>query len=629
MRRHPVYESWGLDLTAALPQRTHLYHMWPLGTGSMLVESVTGYIARLAEAHDVSAAMLLNRELLPRMASVPGGRKAPKNATFLYQSHVMNGAGDYAQNCVQVLESLTGAANLRAMTLLRLSGVLSVQHCLRTRRAWCSCCFEDWRSMGRPIYEPLLWAIEPVSCCSAHRCKLSVQCPHCGQSLYTLSARSRPGYCCRCQQWLGQRRAPETPAESAFAQSVGELLTASAEVGSFSNTLFKTNLKRCIDSMTDGNVNRFCIATGMSYDSGVHWLTENGRIRLELLIGVCSQLRLSPLRFLSESLADKDFEYGHDLIRRNTSHMKKRRAQAPLDEQLESALCAEPPIPLHEVAAQLGYSSAVSLRRRNPDICDRISDRYKKATVNTPVQPLTDIPSNSRIRRAICTALRRKPRVRLTIVAQNLGFKSVVSLYKRFPDLCRAFAVANNQEKAERLAPLQAAMKAALTETPPPTVSEMAARLGCTVAVLEYHFPELRAALLKRQPQRKRILDQRVIALMRQASMEETPPSISVVAARAAKSVHCLRMIDTDLVKTITRRHREQKAVDAEQRRVLFHNQIASAIVDLRLRGITASRKRVVAAIPHPAMRDSHIVDQEIAAHLPQREVQPADAGRL
>jgi hypothetical protein len=33
--------------------------------------------------------------------------------------------------------------------------------------------------MENPIYEPLLWAIEPVSCCLAHRCELSVQCPHC------------------------------------------------------------------------------------------------------------------------------------------------------------------------------------------------------------------------------------------------------------------------------------------------------------------------------------------------------------------------------------------------------------------------------------------------------------------
>jgi hypothetical protein len=54
----------------------------PLGTGPGLVESLTGYVARLAEAHDVSAAILLNRELLPRMARISAGRRAPKNLTF-------------------------------------------------------------------------------------------------------------------------------------------------------------------------------------------------------------------------------------------------------------------------------------------------------------------------------------------------------------------------------------------------------------------------------------------------------------------------------------------------------------------------------------------------------------------
>ena len=239
----------------------------------MLVESMTGYIARLAEAHDVSPAMLLNRELLPRMASLSGLQDIPKNLTFLYQSHVLNGAGEHAQNCVQVLEHLTGAENLRALTLLALNGVLSTQHCLRTRRAWCPRCFEDWRVIGRPAYEPLLWAIEPVASCPTHQCALSVKCPHCGRALYTLSARSRPGLLLPLSAMARPGTAPvresiDTPPGLAFAQGVVELLAAGTGIDSFSSVLFKTNLRSCIGSLTDGNVKRFCTATGMTYDSG-------------------------------------------------------------------------------------------------------------------------------------------------------------------------------------------------------------------------------------------------------------------------------------------------------------------------------------------------------------------------
>ena len=157
----------GPDSDKILPERTHLYHLQPLGIGSIFVESLTGYIARLAEAHDISPAMLLNRELLPRMraTSNSGLRKAavPMDSTFLYDSHVLNGAGEPQPNCVQVLENLTGTENLRAMTLLRLGEVLSAQHLLRAQQAWCPACLEEWRCSGSPIYEPLLWAIACVS----------------------------------------------------------------------------------------------------------------------------------------------------------------------------------------------------------------------------------------------------------------------------------------------------------------------------------------------------------------------------------------------------------------------------------------------------------------------------------
>ena len=628
MRRHPVYESWNLGSSAALPQRTYLYHMRPLGIGSMLVESMTGYIARLAEAHDVSPAMLLNRELLPRMASLSGLQDIPKNLTFLYQSHVLNGASEHAQNCVQVLEHLTDVKNLRALTLLALNGVLSTQHCLRTRRAWCRSCFEDWRVIGRPAYEPLLWAIESVASCPTHQCALSVKCPHCGRALYTLSARSRPGFCWRCQQWLGQHTAPvresiDTPPRLAFAQGVVELLAAGTGIESFSSVLFKTNLRSCIGSLTDGNVKRFCTATGMTYDSATHWLSVNGRIRLDLLIDLCTQLDLSPLRFLTEPLAEKDFEHGRGLIHRKTSHIKTMRARVRLDEQLAGALNAEPPVSMHAVAAQLAYSSAASLRRRNPDICDQISDRYRRATIRTQAAPLTAVPSNGVIKRALRRALAHTPRVPLKTVARNLGFKNVVALYNRFPQLCRAFAVANREEREQRLAPMRAAIEASLTEWPPPTVRDLTSRFGCTEAALKYRFPDLYSAALTRLPERKQFFDEQTIVLMQRASKEEPAPPVRTVAARTGRSAHCLRVLHADLFKTIKTRHHARRKVDAANLRTAFRTEIASAIGDLLQRGIKPSRHRVFAAILHPSMRNSHIVDQQIIASLREKEASP------
>jgi AraC-like DNA-binding protein len=633
MYRPLVYESWD-DSDKILPERTHLYHLQPLGIGSIFVESLTGYIARLAEAHDISPAMLLNRELLPRMraTSNSGLRKAavPMDSTFLYDSHVLNGAGEHPPNCVQVLENLTGTENLRAMTLLRLGEVLSAQHLLRAQQAWCPACLEEWRCSGSPIYEPLLWAIACVSYCPAHRCALSARCPHCGQTLHTLSARSRPGYCCRCQQWLGQQCALDWTSSAAqasllVAHNIGHLLAACAETA-FSGDLFKTNLRRCIGSLTDGNINRFCAASGMTYDSAAHWLSANGRIRLELLLSVCTRLELSPLRFLTEPLVDTDFEPARDVIRRNTAHIRTRRAQIRINEHLTRALREEPPISLREVASQLGYSLTRSLRRRNPDVCNQISDRHRKATIRTPAPPLlATVPSNETIRRALRRALAQSPRVPVKTVARNLGFRNVVSLYNRFPDLCRAFAAANKTEKAERLAPMRAAVESALTEHPPPTACELATRLGCTDSVLKYRFPELRAALLKRLPERKRFMDEQLVNAIQRASIEEPAPSIEAVAQRVGKSEERLRTTHRDLWKLIKSRHRAQQQLEAASRRATFRAEIACAVVELRQRGITPSRLKVFASIPNPSMRSTSIIDQQIAATLREMEGSPAN----
>ena len=44
-----TYESWDLK-KLVIPSRSRLYQLEPIGIGTPLVESLTGYISRLAEA---------------------------------------------------------------------------------------------------------------------------------------------------------------------------------------------------------------------------------------------------------------------------------------------------------------------------------------------------------------------------------------------------------------------------------------------------------------------------------------------------------------------------------------------------------------------------------------------------
>lgn len=157
-----TYESWNCDVAVPIPKRSYLYHLRPIGVGATHVESLTGYIARLAEAHNVPAGVLLTRELLPhiRQQSHSAKQRPPApNYTFIYDAHMLNGLSNCPRNWVRALETLTGQTSLHVLTMLSWGQVISHLHLIRRRRAWCPYCFDCWRNANLPVYEPLIWAI--------------------------------------------------------------------------------------------------------------------------------------------------------------------------------------------------------------------------------------------------------------------------------------------------------------------------------------------------------------------------------------------------------------------------------------------------------------------------------------
>jgi hypothetical protein len=58
----PVFEAWDLAVEP-VAARSRFYALPPIGLGTPFVESLTGYVVRLAEAHAVSASSLVGKEL--------------------------------------------------------------------------------------------------------------------------------------------------------------------------------------------------------------------------------------------------------------------------------------------------------------------------------------------------------------------------------------------------------------------------------------------------------------------------------------------------------------------------------------------------------------------------------------
>src|SRR3989441_643143 len=116
---NPLYERWQLTLPS-IPAPSALYALVPLGVGTPLVESMTSYIARLAEAHCVFPGVLMRKVIAPFAENSLGDKRG---AAALHirdgkSTGAFNSTQQTASNAVRVLESLTRRGGLRVLTML-------------------------------------------------------------------------------------------------------------------------------------------------------------------------------------------------------------------------------------------------------------------------------------------------------------------------------------------------------------------------------------------------------------------------------------------------------------------------------------------------------------------------------
>ena len=204
------FEVWA-PAREAPPRRSRLYSLEPIGIGTPEVESLSSYLNRLAQAHCVTVSALIAHELVPHLGTpapararraAPPSRGGPRGLGQPLAQRIY-GLGRTAATWVDGLEVLTGRRDLRFLTLLAWRDVLPDRHLFSPLLRWCPACFDAWMTTGHPLYDPLLWKLNPITTCVRHQRRLRSRCRACQQRLTTFSGRSRPGYCSRCGAWLG------------------------------------------------------------------------------------------------------------------------------------------------------------------------------------------------------------------------------------------------------------------------------------------------------------------------------------------------------------------------------------------------------------------------------------------
>ncbi|PYV37001.1 MAG: hypothetical protein DMG06_29225, partial [Acidobacteria bacterium] len=204
-----VYESWSLTPPIPAPP-SRLYSLAPVNLGTADSESLTSYIARLAQAHHVTVAALFGLEIAPLVdrnyfnnKTRGSGILRVLGSPFHDLARAMNGIGRTATDLTRAVEALTLRSDIRLLTMKPWANVFAQCRLLRLTHAACFSCYEEWRIQGKVISDPLLWALEVVRVCPKHDRPLSLHCPFCHRTLLQLASHSRPGHCSQCGEWLG------------------------------------------------------------------------------------------------------------------------------------------------------------------------------------------------------------------------------------------------------------------------------------------------------------------------------------------------------------------------------------------------------------------------------------------
>ncbi len=96
------FEEWTLDDHAPFPTRSELYHMRPAGLGTSFIESLTSYIARLADSHCLTTRSLVVQKFLPSLGSsyLSGQRGHDSITAFWKDTPTLNGANIWGEQKV-------------------------------------------------------------------------------------------------------------------------------------------------------------------------------------------------------------------------------------------------------------------------------------------------------------------------------------------------------------------------------------------------------------------------------------------------------------------------------------------------------------------------------------------------
>lgn len=363
-------------------QRSQLYNLHPIGVEGAYIESLTSYLIRLSEAHQVYPSSLISDVIAPILnkefliySTARGGNR------FYDGAKTMNGFGSNALDMVGALEKLTKVQQLDILTLASIKEVIPLRYLLKNHLSWCPACYEEKLNTGNTIYNPLLWSLEMVNICSKHKCKLEIECFLCYKRIPVLHRKSQNGYCPYCNEWLGRKTDSSKHLdgnnfEYKITLMAEQIIKHKGKIGFLSDKQqLIRNLNYLVDIYTERNMQEF--AKKLSIAKTTLWDWCNGKVLPPLfrVLEICCLFDVSPVSFYIEDISvnKETVVFNAECHIRET---KKREKKFDYDVALsilqQYAHHSESNISMNVLAKQLGYSKR-TLYKHFPNLCKVIS----------------------------------------------------------------------------------------------------------------------------------------------------------------------------------------------------------------------------------------------------------------
>ncbi|MBG9692621.1 hypothetical protein ABD91_17685 [Lysinibacillus sphaericus] len=376
------------EIDEFLSYRSMFYNLEPIGIGTPYVESLSSYISRLATIHNLSISIFLKFAISPILKkdyikNELGKGITKSTARYIHENSTI--CIDY----VNALELLTGRKDILNLTMLNWSGIFPKDMSSRHRK-WCPECLNQMQLESKIIYEPLIWYLADIEKCDIHKVQLQDKCPDCKRSLPFLHSKIQVGYCQYCNSWLGRKLVYSmnelSDEEEFILLNYKQLIREAPYLTTFpSNKFFSLYINKLKDKLGFKSNRKYANFIGYNPSTFSDWVNNKYTPSRKSLINVMSKLNHT----LYEVIYVSDIKINVDIEKYNYKK-KKDTPKKDIENKLIVEINAAKPKSIYEIARNSEFSPNTA-QRHFPLLCKQIEENYRCYQGNLKIQKQNEV----------------------------------------------------------------------------------------------------------------------------------------------------------------------------------------------------------------------------------------------